>query len=87
MKIARARVFLPLVLATVTLCGAPVSARTKPPRKPAAMITDAAGRVHVRPASKITDAQRKAAAKHRKAVRDKAGKVNVPTVRKGEVKK
>ena len=82
MKVARARVFLPLVLAAVTLCGAPVSARTKHPRKPAATITDAAGRVHVRPAAKITDAQRKAAAKHRKAVRDKARQSNVPNVKK-----
>ena len=32
--------------------------------------TDAAGRTHVRPAGRISDAQRRAAARQRKAVRD-----------------
>jgi hypothetical protein len=32
--------------------------------------TDAAGRTHVRPAGRVSDAQRRAAARQRKAVRD-----------------
>jgi hypothetical protein len=76
------RFAIPLLLATFLLFLVPSgSARTKT-RKPPATITDAAGRVHVRPAAKITDAQRKAAAKHRKAVRDKARQSNVPNVKK-----
>jgi hypothetical protein len=34
-------------------------------------VTDAAGRTHTRPSGHISDAQRKAAAKHRKALRSK----------------
>ena len=37
---------------------------------PAATTTDAAGRTHVRPMGRISDAQRRAAARHRRAVRD-----------------
>lgn len=51
------------------------------PRKtrPANKITDAAGRTHVRPTtSRITDAQRKAAAQRRKAIRAKNGRRTNP---------
>lgn len=51
--------------------------------RPAKQVTDAAGRVHVRPRANITDAQRKAAAHHRKVVREKAAQAAT----KGEVKK
>lgn len=56
----------------------------KKPR-PANSITDASGRTHVRPMGRISDAQRKAAAKRRKALRDKATRRNVPRPGKGEV--
>jgi len=53
----------------------------KPPHHPAKQMTDAAGRVHVRPTPQITVAQRKAAAQQRKA-RAKAAQT-----RKAEVQK
>ena len=39
---------------------------------PSRKTTDAAGRTHVRPAGKISDAQRRAAARQRKAVRERS---------------
>jgi hypothetical protein len=39
---------------------------------PAATITDRAGRTHVRPRSRISEAQRRAAAQHRKQIRNNA---------------
>ncbi len=45
-----------------------------------ATITDAAGRMHVRPTrQRITETQRRAAAQRRKELRDKAMPRNVPT--------
>jgi hypothetical protein len=69
-----------LVLLTIALCwaGSIASAQQKPSRTPGkipgqTIITDVAGRVHVRN-PKITDAQRKAVAKRQQAARIKAAK-------------
>jgi len=62
--------FLALVLmASALLAGSELgfAARKSIPNKSK---TDAAGRMHVRPAGRISDAQRRAAARQRKAVRD-----------------
>ena len=45
---------------------------------PAMSTTDAAGRTHVRPRGRISDAQRRAAAQHRKQIRNNS----VPATRK-----
>jgi hypothetical protein len=85
--------FLQFILALVVLLGTAVqgSAQKKSPEKPQPpklSVTDAAGRVHVRPMrQRITVAQRRAAAQHRKALHAKTGQNTTTTVNKGEVKK
>jgi hypothetical protein len=62
--------FLGLVLVVSTLLSGSefgIAARKPSPNKTK---TDAAGRMHVRPAGRISDAQRRAAARQRKTVRD-----------------
>jgi len=60
--------FLSLVLAVVLLMAAPLGFAAKKPT-PRKATTDVAGRTHVRPARKISDAQRKAAAHLRRSLR------------------
>lgn len=77
--------FLQFILALVVLLGTavPASAQKKSPEKPQGprlTVTDAAGRAHVRPMrQRITVAQRKAAAQHRKTLRAKTAPTNTPT--------
>jgi hypothetical protein len=77
--------FLEFILALVVLLGTAVlaSAQKKSPEKPQApklTVTDAAGRVHVRPMrQRISVAQRRAAAQHRKALHAKTAPPNTPT--------
>ncbi len=59
--------FLVLLTLVVAVFSTGVWAANVPKKKgPPKEMTDAAGRVHVRPSGKITDAQRKAAARQRK---------------------
>jgi hypothetical protein len=60
---------LRLVLIVSTLLAATESGFAAKKPIPNKTTTDAAGRTHVRPAGRISEAQRKAAAQHRKAVR------------------
>lgn len=65
------RIFcLVLVIATLLAGGQFGFAARKP--IPSRKTTDAAGRTHVRPAGKISDAQRRAAARQRKVVRERS---------------
>ena len=54
-------------------------------KHPPKQMTDAAGRVHVRSMNRITDAQRKAAARQRRANRQKAARTRMQN-KTGEVK-
>lgn len=55
------------------------AAGNSPKKKhPAKQMTDAAGRTHVRPAPRISDAQRKAAAQRRKVLRAKGAQTTAP---------
>ncbi len=63
------------IVITVTATG---WAGNNPKKHPAKQMTDAAGRTHVRPAPRISDAQRKAAAQRRKALRAKGAQTAAP---------
>lgn len=75
-----------LVLAVLCFVSTALWAGNGPNKKhPAKQMTDAAGRVHVRSMNRITEAQRKAAARQRKANRQKAAHTRLQN-RTGEVK-
>ena len=59
------------LLATSLLATEAGFAQKSPTSAKKTTVTDAAGRTHTRPSGHITDAQRKAAAKHRKALHSK----------------
>ncbi len=72
-----------LLLVITALCWGVGQASAQKKAQPKTKITDAAGRTHVRPTPRISDAQRKAAAQHRKAVRAKSAyMVNTSGVKK-----
>lgn len=82
------RTIAPLLclILTVSTCLSAVEsgiATRKPPKAKRTTVVDASGRTHVRPSGHITDAQRKAAAQHRKDVRQKSGRMD----KKGGVQK
>lgn len=70
---------LSLLLTIVVLLSAAGWAGNGPKKShPAKQITDAAGRTHVRPTPRISEAQRKAAAQNRKMLRAKAAQTKSP---------
>ena len=64
-----ARLLALVLLITTLLAGSEVGFAARKPI-PSKKTTDAAGRSHVRPAGRISDAQRRAAAKQRRVVRN-----------------
>jgi len=65
------RIFCLLLMIATLLAGSQFGFAARKPI-PSRKTTDAAGRTHVRPAGKISDAQRRAAARQRKAVRERS---------------
>ena len=65
------RIFCLLLIIATLLAGSQFGFAARKPI-PSRKTTDAAGRTHVRPAGKISDAQRRAAARQRKAVRERS---------------
>jgi hypothetical protein len=75
-----------LLLALLCFVSTALGAGNGPNNKqPPKQMTDAAGRVHVRSMNRITEAQRKAAARQRKANRQKAARTRLQN-KTGEVK-
>jgi hypothetical protein len=75
-----------LLLAFLCFVSTALGAGNGPNKKhPPKQMTDAAGRVHVRSMNRITEAQRKAAARQRKANRQKAARTRLQN-KTGEVK-
>jgi hypothetical protein len=64
-----ARLFCLVLMLVTLLAGGEIGFAARKPT-PNKTKTDAAGRTHVRPAGRISDAQRRAAAKKRQAVRN-----------------
>jgi hypothetical protein len=65
------RIFCLVLMIATLLAGSQFGFAARKPI-PSRKTTDAAGRTHVRPAGKISDAQRRAAARQRKAVRERS---------------
>ncbi len=90
MKLKPIILILLTLLVAVSVSSTGVWAANHPKKKtPRKEMTDAAGRVHVRPSGRITDAQRKAAARRRAAHvrRAREGRpVKLDTIPAGEVK-